>query len=135
MFARQEKAQRKLGAYLCLLATMLLYAPLTALAWSASAMSCCDGDHCPLHQHDHQNTQKHAMDCGHESDEMTACSMDCCHTSEKATLTALTFVLPRPGIAADAVIITRASEVMQSSEIRSFPEPLSPPPRLAAAVL
>ena len=135
MFARKQKAQQRLGAYLCLLAVALLYAPLTALAWNASPMSCCGGDRCPLHQHHHQSTQKHQTDCVHDSDEMTACSVDCCHTSEKATLSALTFVLPGLGTAGDGVVITRALEILPSSEIRSFPEPLSPPPRLSCVAL
>lgn len=134
MSAREENARRNVGAYLCLLATVLLYAPLAALACSVSPMSCCDGDHCPLHRQHRQDTHKHDMDCGHDSDEMTACSMDCCHTSEKAALTLLTFVLPYPGIVAEASLVTGAHQIIQSSEILLSHQPLSPPPRLASAL-
>jgi hypothetical protein len=135
MRASRQNPQQALGVYLCLLAAILLYAPLSALAWNASSMSCCNGDHCPLHHHDPQKQQTHEMDCGHVSDEMAACSMSCCHTPEKVTLAALTFVLPRPAIAADAVTTAGLAEISQSNEIRSAREPLSPPPRLASVAV
>lgn len=135
MQARHQSARQKLGAYLCLLAAVLFYAPLGAFAYDAISMSCCEGDHCPLHHHHQQKQQTHETDCGHESDEMAACSMSCCHTPEKLTLAALAFVLPRPGIAAEELIVTGALETPRSNEIRSSHEPTLPPPRLSAAAL
>ena len=135
MSARREKAGRKVGAYLCLLATVLLYAPLAALACNVSSMTCCDGDRCPLHRHHQRDTHKHDMDSGHDSDEMTDCSMDCCHTSEKAALTMLTFVLPRLEIEAHTSILACAITILVSDEIRLAHEPLAPPPRFGAVAL
>jgi hypothetical protein len=98
-------------------------------------MSCCDGDHCPLHHHHHQKAQAPEAECGHHGDGMTACSMNCCQTSEQAALTALAFVLPSPAIAATDAVILRAVEILPSTELRAIREPLAPPPRFIAAVL
>lgn len=130
-----KNARLKFGAWLCLLAAVLLQAPLAAAAWNLSSMSCCHGDYCPLHGHHHQKTQTQAMDCQHESDEMTACSMNCCQTPERAALTPLTFVLPGPGTGAIGSSTTRAADNPQPNELCSIREPLAPPPRFTAAVL
>jgi hypothetical protein len=134
MPARRKSAFLKLGAYLCLLAAGVLQAPLAAAAWNLSSMSCCTGDHCPLH-HRHQKTQAPEVDCEHDAYGMTACSMDCCQTSEKVALTALAFVLPVPRIAVGGSAITRAVEILQTNELRLDREPLAPPPRFTAVIL
>ena len=130
-----KNARLKFGVYVCLLATVLLQAPLAVAAWNLSSMSCCNGDHCPLHQHHHQKTQPLEMDRGQASDEMTGCSMNCCQLPDKAALTALTFVLPGPGISTGGYVITGAIGILQSNELRSTREPLAPPPRFPAVVL
>jgi hypothetical protein len=135
MAAFLKNARPKFGVYLCLLATVLLQAPLAAAAWNLSSMSCCNGDYCPLHGHHHQKRQTQEMDCQHESDEMTACSMNCCPTPEKAALTPLTFVLPCSTVSARESVTTSAVDIPQPNELCSIREPLAPPPRFTAVVL
>jgi hypothetical protein len=128
----RQNAYRTTRAYLCLFAAVLFYGPFTALAWTASSMGCCSGDHCPLHHHRQQNTQKGAIDCGHENDEMTACSMDCCHTPEKIALSPLTFVLPHAQRLTHIATLGSSIAILQPNEICPLHEPASPPPRLTS---
>lgn len=135
MAKSSKPARRTVGACVCLLATVLLYAPLAAAAWTMQSMSCCAGEYCPLHRQSHQKTQEHEMDCGHDHSGMAACSMDCCHIPEKAALSLLTFVLPRPESVSKAQVIAHFVNFSDTNEIRPFSKPLSPPPRVTAAIL
>jgi hypothetical protein len=122
-------------AHLCLIATLLLYAPLAGVAWHAASMNCCEGDYCPIHHHERNKASTHDANCSHEGNAKAGCAMDCCHTPEKATLTSLSFVLPDVEIATRLDFIAPATEAGQSNGIRVFLDPLSPPPRPAASIL
>jgi len=136
-----QDRRRILAAWVCLLAALLLYGPLAAAAWSSHALACCTGDHCDIPRHHHQNQKlpapgsAGAMDCGHDLSGMTACSMACCQDQDQPVVTAVVFVLPHPVSALAAIKVTRANDARHSIEIPRAIEPLSPPPRVALAVL
>jgi hypothetical protein len=114
-----------------------LYAPLAGGAWSAHAMACCTGDHCPIAQHHHhqeKNSPSPAeIDCGHDTDasEMMNCSMSCCQNSDKPLVTAVAFILPVLARATGSLSVAGVAESAQPLEIPRSTRPLSPPPRLA----
>jgi hypothetical protein len=129
------KIRRILAAWTCLFAAVSLYAPLAAASWSAHAMACCTGDHCPIPQHHHGQKapapQHSHMDCEHDMSEMMNCSMSCCQSSEKRLVTALTFVLPHLVSAFAPASVVPAAETARSVAIPRSVEPASPPPRFA----
>lgn len=126
---------RMAGAWICLLASLALYAPLGAAAWLAHGMACCTGDHCPIKEHHHQKKQaapRSEMDCGHDMGEMMSCSMACCDDSEKPVTTAVAFVLPDLQVVKSSEPIVSAIETDHEVAIFRSVVPLSPPPQVAA---
>lgn len=131
---------RTFGAVLCLIAVILLWAPVWASAWQTNGMACCSGGMCMAHGHSKTNqppTQQAAsgqspMDCEHHGGSALAnCSMSCCHESNPSLATAVIFLLP------EAAIISRPTQAIAAPAnfaptefVQSF-EPLSPPPRVA----
>ncbi len=137
MNASSQDRKRIVAAWACLLAAVALYAPLAGGAWSAHAMACCTGDHCPIAQHHHQKKQAppHSeMDCVHEIGEMMNCAMSCCQNSEQPLVTAVAFVLPDAAFSWAAISVVGVADAVQSTEIPRSIRPLSPPPRLADAL-
>jgi len=127
-----------LAAGFCLVAALLMYAPFAAYAYSAHAMSCCTGDHCPIPEHHHQHmlaTPTDAMDCGHDMSGMTACTMSCCHQDERPLLTPFAFLLPHFASASAPAFATPIVATLKQIELPRTIEPLSPPPRFATAAL
>jgi hypothetical protein len=137
-----QDRRRIFAAWVCLLTALLLYGPLAAAAWSSHVMACCTNNHCDIPRHHHNKPQElpasdaaGAMDCAHDMSGMTACSMSCCQDPDRPVVTAVVFVLPHPAFALGAMPVTRANDARRSIEIPRAIEPLSPPPRLAAAAL
>src|SRR5260370_34398039 len=94
--ASSQDRKRVLGAWVCLLAAVALYAPLAGAAWSVHLMACCTGDHCPIAQHHHQKKQAspHSdMDCGDDIRQMMDFSVSCWQRSEEPLGTAVALVL------------------------------------------
>jgi len=135
---------RKMGAWVCLAAVLLLWSPLWAAAWQANGMDCCSSGMCAAHdQAKPRSTNKNAttpaaspMDCGHESDGqthagMTKCSLACCHDSNPAFAAAVVFVLPEPATLSQPA--PSLSPVTKSSTMESVKscEPPTPPPRIS----
>jgi hypothetical protein len=127
-----------------LLAAALLYGPLIGAAWASHAMACCAGDHCNIPRHRHQRAAEHpasstagGMDCGHDMSGvgMTGCSMSCCQDPDKPVVTAVAFVLPHAVFASTSILVARADDAPRFVEIPRSVDPLSPPPRVAAAAL
>jgi hypothetical protein len=118
----------------CLLAVALLYGPLAGAAWSSHAMACCTGDHCSIPRHHHQKDPANT-DCGHDMGGLTDCSMSCCQNPDRPVVTAVAFVLPHLAFASASMQVTRADDAPRAVEIPRSVEPLSPPPRVAAAAL
>ena len=134
--ASSQQRKRIVAAWICLFATVALYAPLAGAAWSAHAMSCCTGEYCPIAEHHHQKKQAspHAdMDCGHDMAEMMDCSLSCRQGSERPLVTAVAFVLPDVTFHSVSISVTGIAENLQALEIPRPLRPLSPPPRFAHA--
>src|SRR6202007_2914182 len=87
MFGRSKNRCRSLAAWACLLATLLLHAPVVCFAWAARGMDCCTGELCPVAQHHHRKASTRDADCGHSLGALPACSMSCCPTAERAAMT------------------------------------------------
>jgi len=134
---RQTRASI-LAAGFCLVVVFLMYAPFAAIAYSAHAMSCCTGDHCPIREHHHQATpsaSRNDMNCGHGLSGMTACTMSCCHQDERSGITPIAFVLPGSSSASAQTFTTPLVAALQQIELPRSIEPLSPPPRVTPAAL
>jgi len=129
---------RKLGACVCLVALMLLWAPAWASALQAAGMGCCDGAMCPLHGHapkkssSDTNSAKDAPMTGCEHHGRKAamdCSMACCHPSDPVVTGAIVFVLPSL-VEISALIVGGPPTDTLSAFPNSFViDPASPPPR------
>lgn len=128
----------KVGACVCLVAVILLWAPLWASAFQASNMDCCNGAMCPLHGHapkkssNDANAGKEAplAACGHHSrNSAMDCKMACCHPTDPAVTGAIVFVLPTPsGISAPALVGQPRANLAVTMSSAIF-DPASPPPR------
>jgi len=124
------KRSQVFSAWFCLVAALLLFAPLAGAAWSAHAAACCTADHCPIPEHHHSKAPAHAADCEHQTGGMTACTMSCCQSGEHVMLAATAFVippgtlLPKPDLKHSAEPAATAIHFLRSLEV------LSPPPRV-----
>jgi len=120
-----------LSGWFCLVAALLLFAPLAVAAWSAHAAACCSGDHCPIPEHHHSKTPAHEADCEHQTGGMNACTMSCCQNTDHVMVVAPVFVmphvtlLPKPDLTNSTEAVTGANDFPRSLEV------LSPPPRLS----
>jgi hypothetical protein len=129
------------AAWLCLLAVVLLYAPLAGAALVAYGSDCCVGGFCNVPEHHHHKQQPAAlqdsapMDCGHEMSGMTRCSMSCCKDLARPAMMPGAFVLPPAGFAPAEGEVLRPVQMASSLEISRFVKPISPPPRYLASVL
>ena len=131
----RQNRRRSIAASICLLAVVLLYAPLAGAAWSSYQSACCMSGQCKIPAHHHHKAPAapaNHMDCDHDDHErsgMMACAMSCCHDSERSVVTSIAFVLP-PAIAAAApAAITSSVELAKPANFLRSIEPLSPPPR------
>jgi hypothetical protein len=131
---------RRLGACVCLVALMLLWAPAWASALQAAGMGCCDGAMCPLHGHGHvpkkssgdSNTAKNAPMSGCEHHGRKAamdCSMACCHPKDPVVTGAIIFVLPSPVEISAPLVIGPPTPTLFFSASSFVFDPASPPPR------
>lgn len=135
---------RKMAGWVCLLAVMLLWAPLWAAALEASAMGCCADGFCGRATHEHQKTNQAVavhtapaetpMECEHHGGPQNKpgamkCSISCCHQNE-ASLTRLALFLLRvpSALCGPAEVQTFKVFVAPVAFVPSL-EPLSPPPR------
>jgi len=131
---------RTLSAVVCLVAVVLLWAPLWSAAWHAGGMICCNGAMCPIHGHSTPNRpspqrttpEKTPIECEHHGGiGLTNCSVSCSHESSPLLTTAVIFVLPEPvAISIPASVMAGPASVSSAEFAQSF-EPPSPPPRIA----
>jgi hypothetical protein len=132
MRTSRHDRRRSISASICLLAVVLLYAPVAGAAWSSHQMACCASGQCPIPAHHHQKTPAapaNHMECGHEMAGMTACSMSCCHDSDRSLVASIAFVLPPSGATDEVNAIKSAIELTKPLDFPRTIEPLSPPPR------
>jgi hypothetical protein len=131
----RQNRHRFIAASICLLAVVLLYAPLAGAAWSSYQSSCCMSGQCKVPAHHHHKAPAapaNPMDCdhdGHDMSGMMACAMSCCHDSERSLVTSIAFLLPPALAAAVPLAVTSSVELAKSVNFLRSIEPLSPPPR------
>lgn len=127
-----------MGAWVCLVAVVLLWAPLWATPWQTDGLDCCKGGMCMAHRHakpdaglpQQAGAEETPMDCEHHGGSgMSDCSMACCHESGHILATPAIFVMPAPAtVCQPSEARTAASSFAPTEFAQSF-EPLSPPPR------
>ena len=133
---------RKIGAWVCLSAALLLWSPLWAAAWQADGMPCCGSGLCPAHGHEKANQPasqqmepaRTPMECEHPSGSpkhggTMNCSMSCCHENNVSLASAIIFVLPEPAILSQPAQSVAAPLARAPVEFVPSLKPLSPPPR------
>ena len=131
---------RRLGACVCLVALILLWAPAWASALQAAGVGCCDGAMCPLHGHRPKKSSGDANSvkdmpmagCEHHAQKAAMdCSMACCHPKDPVVTGAVVFVLPS-AVTTSVPLLIGASAPLLSASASSFVfDPASPPPRTA----
>src|ERR1700730_10994237 len=139
------KRTRIFGAWLCLLAAILVWSPLWAAALQANGVGCCDGAMCTAHPmgHHHAAGKEEAkdrssipassqapMDCSRGgSSELNSCSMSCCHDPSRSFVAAIVFVAPVPSQLQHPGLILRFASVQAPQKFSRTYDPPSPPPR------
>jgi hypothetical protein len=131
---------RSLGAYACLLAVMLIYAPQGMIAWWAGTGACCKAEYCPIHEHHRSNaaasTEHDGMNCEHDAAgkaALAACTMSCCHDTEKVLVTPVIFLPGMTSEPAKIFLVARVAASLKETHERIGSKPLSPPPRTSVA--
>jgi hypothetical protein len=133
-------APRKvIGAWVCLITVLLLWAPMWGSAWQAREMACCTGNICAVHGH--AKTQpsrtggatRHeaaATECEHTKGAgMAACTMSCCHEQSSSVVSSAVYVLPEPAVLALPAKTLNPTDVMSYEEVLQSFAPPSPPPK------
>jgi hypothetical protein len=130
---------RLFGAWVCLVAAVLLWSPAWAAAWQMRGMTCCTGTICLAHGHagtkgaskSQSTAQEDApMECNHGSQTgLMACQMSCCHDHDHPLTGSVIFVLPEPMTISVPMEVTTAELKTQAPAITHLFEPPSPPPR------
>ncbi|MDP9146880.1 MAG: hypothetical protein M3N22_04430 [Acidobacteriota bacterium] len=124
-----------LGAWFCLFAAILLFAPLAEAAWTARAAACCTKDHCNIPQHHHSQQPEVAAECDHHDTGLMPCAMNCCQETERALNIAIAFVLPSVTTLTAPAVTGAAVQDLQTVNYARTLDVLSPPPRSAITTL
>src|SRR5271169_661864 len=93
------------GAWVCLIAVLLLWAPMLASAWVAHGMTCCTGSMCAVHGNGKTDSsakrqaakEEAPVECAHSRGLGMACRMSCC-PDQSSSVTSTVYVLPKPAI-------------------------------------
>jgi hypothetical protein len=134
MNPRPQNRFRSLFAMLCLIAVVLLYAPLGGAAWSLYSAACCTTQQCPIKGHHAQHSpaaSEHAMDCSHDVPAMASCSMSCCQHPDRPAVAPIIFVLPTPPTVSATANLEALAPAPDPRNVLSSTKPLSPPPRIS----
>ncbi len=129
---------RKTGAWVCLIALMLLWSPVWAAAWQSTRMSCCDGGMCAAQGHtkhiydsEPATSRQSPITCEHRGgSDIDQCSMSCCRSESPSLVASIVFVLP------PALLLSRSPNFVTSfvpgakREILPATKPPDRPPRL-----
>lgn len=126
-------AKRVRAAWVCLIALVLLQAPLLGSACIAATGACCGQDHCPIAAHHHPAaSEPPAMDCGHDaghhSTKIRSCSMSCCHPAQQSAIHSVAFTEPSATASVAFALLPETVSVPTVPENPGFFSPLSPPP-------
>src|SRR5215469_3312592 len=140
-------ARRKMAGWVCLLAVMLLWAPVWAMALEASAMGCCADGFCGRATHERQTNQavklhpataETPMECEHQGGAARnkagamKCSLSCCHEGSEALAAAVLFILPQTASISVPLGVAWTSPKLTATGFTQSIEPLSPPPRFTS---
>jgi len=127
-----------MGAWVCLLAVALLWAPMWAAAWQTDVMACCKGGMCMAHGHvkaeaaqpRQSGARETPMSCEHHGGSgMSNCSLTCCQEGSHVLAATAVFVMPEPtSIEQPGEATTVPGSFAATEFVQSF-APLSPPPR------
>jgi hypothetical protein len=131
---------RRLAAAVCLLAVLVMWAPLWAAALSASGIGCCDGAMCPAHGHSPAKNgvpasapaqSEQPMQCDHENhgDSMMNCGISCYHEQAHTFVASVQFVMPSPTVLLQPQQAVSSVRALEVAHVLSFFDPLAPPPR------
>jgi hypothetical protein len=129
---------KAVGAWLCLTAVLLLWAPMWASAWAARGMSCCAGNMCAAHGHGKASfsgkgaaaKDEAPMECEHShSPGMAACSMSCCHEQSSSLVSGTVYVLPNPAVILLPTATTNSAVAVNDEEVFLVFAPPFPPPK------
>ena len=126
------------GAYLCLLAIVLLWAPAWVAAFQAPQMACCTAGMCPLDGHvpkrssgdesGRRSTQ--TTDCSqHQRQAAMDCNAACCRPPDRTVAAAVVFVLPAAARIAVPLFSGKAALARLPRADFLIYSPPSPPPR------
>src|SRR5215469_1056196 len=138
---------RKMGAWVCLLAVILLWAPLWAVALEANGIGCCIAGFCTHGPRGQQRagqappvqpaSAETSMACEHHGGatqnkpDAMKCSMSCCHETSAAMAAAIVFVLPSTTSLSAPLGAAGSSPELTATEFMQSIQPLSPPPRIS----
>jgi len=135
--------QKSIAALVCLLALLLMYAPMASATLMALSGTCCAGDYCPIHGTRHAaqngNAEKNKsapMDCGHENHDtgkMHSCSLSCCQTVEQIAVNVHVFLLTPLAITTSLATLSPAPIARDSSIVSPVFAPQAPPPKHLAS--
>ena len=134
---------RKTAAWVCLVAAILLWAPLWVAAFQTNGMGCCAAGLCPAHgRHnpekatERQTASNEASgECeqhqgsGHKHQGAMSCSMSCYHQSGDSLMTAAIFIMPATPTLCRPAGATTADDELTSRAFIPAIKPPSPPPR------
>src|ERR1700739_1148372 len=127
-------AIRKLAAGVCLMALLLVYAPIASATLMSVTGACCSGDQCPIHGNHHplKHDRPAAMDCHgdkHGVNQMDSCSISCCHTDQRAAVNCNIFVLTPISAPAPLLANTQTSLAFAATGLSLAFAPPAPPPK------
>jgi hypothetical protein len=125
---------QKVAASACLLALLLVYAPIASATLLAVTGACCTGDQCPIHGNHHpsKHDEPAAMDCHgdkHNVNQMDSCSISCCHTDQRAAVNANIFVLTPISVSTPLLTNTQTFLAFAATGLSLAFAPLAPPPK------
>jgi hypothetical protein len=127
---------RSAGACVCLLAVLLLWAPMWASAWMARVTACCTGNMCAVHGHGKTSSPgkseatKNDMECQHPRGAgMVACGMSCYHKEAASPVTSSVYVLPEPVDVWAPPETVNSTVASKHEEVLQVFAPPSPPPK------
>jgi hypothetical protein len=125
---------QKVAACACLLALLLVYAPIASATLLSVTGACCSGDQCPIHGNHHpsKHAEPAAMDCHgdkHNVNQMDSCSISCCHTDQRTAVNANIFVLTPISVSMPLLANTQTFLAFAATGLSLAFAPLAPPPK------
>ena len=124
---------------MCLVASILLWAPAWVAGFQSSTTTCCTGPMCLAHGHAGKEgasraqsaAPQHApVECNHASQTgLMTCHLSCGHEQDSPATGAVIFVLPEALKVSSSIEVTPKKIITEAVAVTHFYEPPSPPPR------